>query len=139
MRNPQHAIVYNSSSEVYFGNDGGVWRSTNGGTTIGFKATNYNVTQYYACAIHPTLGSNQFMAGAQDNGTQQYSIPGINSTVEVAEEMVHFVISIRVIPITNLALTFTIIFTEAMTAEPLLLPFEITTQGHLLIRAITTM
>jgi PKD repeat protein len=79
----QHAIVYHSSSEVYFGNDGGVYRSGNSGTTIDFKSNNYNVTQYYACAMHPTLGSNQFMAGAQDNGTQQYSAPGINSTVEV--------------------------------------------------------
>lgn len=81
----QHAIVYKpgSSSEVYFGNDGGVWRSTNGGTSISFKSDNYNVTQFYACAMHPALGSNQFMAGAQDNGTQQFSAPGINPTIEV--------------------------------------------------------
>ena len=81
----QHAIVYRpgSSSEVYFGNDGGVYRSSNGGTTITFKSQNYNVTQFYACAMHPTLGSNQFMAGSQDNGTQQYSAPAINNTIEV--------------------------------------------------------
>ena len=80
-----HSIVYapGSSSAVYFGNDGGVYSSADGGTVISFKSTNYNVTQYYACAINPGLGSNQFMAGAQDNGTQQYSVPGINATVEV--------------------------------------------------------
>ena len=81
----QHDVVYRpgSSSEVYFGNDGGVSKSSNGGTTIDFKSNNYNVTQFYACAMHPTSGSNQFMAGAQDNGTQQYSAPGMNNTIEV--------------------------------------------------------
>ena len=81
----QHAIAYEpgSSAVVYFGNDGGIFRSNNTGTTIGFKGYNYNVTQFYACAMNPTIGSNQYMAGAQDNGTQQYSIPGINNTVEV--------------------------------------------------------
>src|SRR6185295_249661 len=44
---------------------------------------NYDVTQYYACAMNPTAYSNQFMAGAQDNGTQQYNSLGINSTAEV--------------------------------------------------------
>ncbi len=81
----QHAILYQpgSSSVVYFGNDGGIYQSVNGGTTINFKSSNYNVTQFYACAMNPGTGSNQFMAGAQDNGTQQYSVPGINNTIEV--------------------------------------------------------
>lgn len=79
----QHCVVYRNSSNVYFTNDGGIFKSTNGGTTITFNGSDYNVTQYYACAINPGFGSNQFMAGAQDNGTQQYSVPGMNSTVEV--------------------------------------------------------
>ena len=79
----QHAVVFRNSSEVYFTNDGGIYRSTDGGTTITFAGTNFNVTQYYACAIHPELGSNKHLAGSQDNGSQQYSTPGINNTVEV--------------------------------------------------------
>jgi PKD repeat protein len=79
----QHAVVYRNSSEIYFTNDGGIYRSINGGTTITFAGTNFNVTQYYACAIHPALGSNKHLAGSQDNGSQQYSTPGINNTVEV--------------------------------------------------------
>ncbi len=81
----QHAIIFQpgSSSVIYFGNDGGVYRTANGGSTIDFKSYNYNVTQFYAAAMHPSTGSNQFMAGAQDNGTQQYSQPGINTTLEV--------------------------------------------------------
>lgn len=81
----QHEIVFipGSSTQVLFGNDGGVYYSSNGGTVIGKRSVNYNVTQYYACAMNPASASNQFMAGAQDNGTQQYSTPGINATVEV--------------------------------------------------------
>ncbi|MBK9317479.1 MAG: T9SS type A sorting domain-containing protein [Bacteroidetes bacterium] len=81
----QHAIVFQpgSSNVIYFGNDGGIYRTANAGTTIDFKSYNYNITQFYACAMNPAIGSNQFMAGAQDNGTQQYSVPGINTTIEV--------------------------------------------------------
>lgn len=81
----QHAVVYHPSNAnvVLFGNDGGVQYSPDGGINIIQKSYNYNVTQYYACAINPTAASNQFMAGAQDNGTQQYNGPGINNTIEV--------------------------------------------------------
>tara|TARA_B100000809_G_scaffold252894_1_gene288186 strand:- start:603 stop:6143 length:5541 start_codon:yes stop_codon:yes gene_type:complete len=83
----QHAIVYKpgSSTEVIFGNDGGVFYTSNGTTTtptINSRINGYNVTQYYACAIHPTAGTNNFLAGAQDNGTQRYLSAGINSTTE---------------------------------------------------------
>ena len=83
----QHAIVYKpgSSTEVLFGNDGGVFYTSNGNVTtpnLGSRINDYNVTQYYACAIHPTAGTNNFLAGAQDNGTQRYTSAGINSTTE---------------------------------------------------------
>ena len=82
----QHAIVYKpgSSSVVVFGNDGGVAYSStaNGSTpTILDRNKGYNVTQYYSGAIHPTSGSNYFLAGSQDNGTQKYNSAGMNSTV----------------------------------------------------------
>lgn len=83
----QHIIVYQpgSSTVAYYGNDGGVWRTGDANAAnpvISFKGDNYNVTQYYACAMHPTALSNYFLAGAQDNGTQQYNSIGINATVE---------------------------------------------------------
>lgn len=83
----QHFIIHRpgSSDQVYFGNDGGIFRTTNGsaGTpTITFKGDNFNVTQFYACAMHPTAFTDYFLAGAQDNGTQQFASAGINSTVE---------------------------------------------------------
>ena len=76
-----HMIVFKpgSSTELLIGNDGGIYRTTDGGTTITSRVSSYNVTQYYACAIHPTL-SNYFLAGAQDNGSQKFSTAGINTT-----------------------------------------------------------
>ncbi|AEV33082.1 PDK repeat-containing protein [Owenweeksia hongkongensis DSM 17368] len=84
----QHVIVFKpgSSSEVLFGNDGGLYRSTNAQSfSPSFTNLNrgYNVTQFYAGAIHPSSGTNYFLAGAQDNGSQQFTSAGINSTNEV--------------------------------------------------------
>ncbi len=86
----QHAIVFKpgSSSQVLFGNDGGVYytnsiSSAASSNVISPRDNGYNVTQFYACAIHPTASSNYFLAGSQDNGSQQFNTAGINSTVEV--------------------------------------------------------
>ncbi len=80
----QHIAMFEpgNSSVIYFGNDGGVWRSTNATAavpTITGKDNSYDVTQYYGCAVHPTAYSNYFLAGAQDNGTHQFNNPGINA------------------------------------------------------------
>ena len=84
----QHTVVFEpgSSSTVYFGNDGGIFRTTNGSSsmpTLTSKNLSYNVTQFYGCAMHPTAYSNYFLAGAQDNGSHQFNTTGVNSTVEV--------------------------------------------------------
>ncbi len=84
----QHIALYEpgNSSVVYFGNDGGIFRTGNATAampSIAFKSDNYNVTQFYGCAMNPTAYSNQFLAGAQDNGSHQYAGPGVNSTIEV--------------------------------------------------------
>lgn len=69
----QHAIEFapGSGSQVYFGNDGGVAATANATATIPTITpinTNFNVTQFYSVAMHPT-DVNYFIAGAQDNGT----------------------------------------------------------------------
>ncbi|HEX2901478.1 MAG TPA: PKD domain-containing protein, partial [Bacteroidia bacterium] len=84
----QHVVLFQpgSSSICYFGNDGGVYRSANanaGNPTITFKSDNFNVTQFYSVAMHPTALTDYYLAGAQDNGSQQFSSGGINSTIEV--------------------------------------------------------
>lgn len=84
----QHNLTFKpgSSSELLVGNDGGVYRSTNANNatpSFSNKNTDYNVTQFYSCAMHPDLASNHFLAGAQDNGSQKFSTAGMNSTIEV--------------------------------------------------------
>ncbi|MDX2304588.1 MAG: T9SS type A sorting domain-containing protein [Microscillaceae bacterium] len=84
----QHAIIFcpNAPDRVLFGNDGGVYYSTDAGSTStpSFSQRNqgYNITQFYACAAKNELNSNYFLAGAQDNGTQKFTTSGINSTAE---------------------------------------------------------
>lgn len=85
----QQIIAYRpgSSSEALFGNDGGVYRSTNlTANTPSFSNLNrgYNVTQFYSCAIHPNAGSNYFLGGTQDNGSHQFLSAGVNATTEVS-------------------------------------------------------
>ncbi len=84
----QQIVVFRggSSSEALFGNDGGIYRSTDlTASTPTFTNLNrgYNVTQFYSCAIHPTAGNNTFLGGTQDNGSQRFLTAGINSTTEV--------------------------------------------------------
>lgn len=80
----QHEILYGSSSIVYFGNDGGVWRSSNGGVTITDRNDAYNITQFYSCAIHPDKDENYFIGGAQDNGTQRVTSATFGPAFEVS-------------------------------------------------------
>lgn len=86
----QHAIEFRpaSSNEAIFGNDGGVYYSADAGNTAATpsfsgKNNGYNITQFYACAGENVQNSNYFLAGAQDNGSQQFTQPQINSTTEV--------------------------------------------------------
>ncbi|TAF33944.1 MAG: T9SS C-terminal target domain-containing protein [Cytophagales bacterium] len=87
----QHAMAFRpgSPNECLFGNDGGIHYSSNVGNTSvtapSFVERNkdYNVTQFYACAMRNTTGSNYFLAGAQDNGSHKFTTAGVNSTIEV--------------------------------------------------------
>ena len=69
-----HVAVFdpNNPKLIYLGTDGGVFKIDNPAETnftVTEKTNGFNTTQFYACAIHPDSGINQFMAGAQDNGT----------------------------------------------------------------------
>jgi len=80
-----HALVFRpgSTSELTVGCDGGIFRTTDGGASFAEKNSGYNVTQYYACAIHPS-STNYFLAGAQDNGTQKFTTAGLNTTTNAS-------------------------------------------------------
>ncbi len=84
----QHNIVFSpgNSNIVYFTNDGAVFRTENGGEfvpTIVNKSSNYNTLQFYGCAMNPTAGSFNFLAGAQDNGSHRFTQPLLHNTTEV--------------------------------------------------------
>ncbi|MEO6038141.1 MAG: 3-coathanger stack domain-containing protein, partial [Saprospiraceae bacterium] len=85
LHSDHHGIVYRpgSSDEMVFGNDGGVYRCTDGSAaapSLTDKNNTYNVTQFLSTALHPTAGDNYILGGTQDNGTQRFSAAGINST-----------------------------------------------------------
>ncbi|MFZ1676949.1 MAG: GEVED domain-containing protein [Saprospiraceae bacterium] len=83
----QHVIAFRPTlpNEVVFGNDAGVFYSSNAGNTgatPSFDDQNkgFNVTQFYSCATRNEYNSNYFLGGAQDNGTIQLRIPQGQST-----------------------------------------------------------
>lgn len=82
----QHIIRYDEDRQgiVFFGNDGGIHRSTNGfNQQAANKNMGYNVTQFYAGAIHPEAFSNYILGGTQDNGSLQLNSFGVSSARNV--------------------------------------------------------
>jgi photosystem II stability/assembly factor-like uncharacterized protein len=61
-----------AGSRLIVGNDGGVWSTTDGGTTWADHNTNLSITQFYDGSLHPT-DPNFALAGSQDNGTEQWT------------------------------------------------------------------
>jgi len=77
----QHEIQFINSDTVLFGNDGGIYRSNNmlSDTPSFFSLNeNYNVTQFYACAVHAEANNPFVIGGTQDNGSQGAVANGIS-------------------------------------------------------------
>lgn len=64
----QHILVYDSKGTLYSGNDGGIYKSTNEGTTWTNISAGLNITQYYKFG-QANDNKEIILAGAQDNGT----------------------------------------------------------------------
>ncbi|MEM7298629.1 MAG: Ig-like domain-containing protein, partial [Bacteroidota bacterium] len=86
----QHEAAYRPGfpNEAVFGHDGGVSYSADVGNPSADPAfdtrnNNYSVTQFYAMAARNEAGSNNMLAGSQDNGTQRLS-EGNGSTANQA-------------------------------------------------------
>ena len=88
-----HAIAFvptavAPANKAFFGSDGGVAYSADASISnanepqFSQRNTGFNVTQFYALAMHPT-NFNYFLAGAQDNGSQRFMNQGMNSTTTV--------------------------------------------------------
>ena len=67
----QHAIAFakGSSTKLVYGNDGGVYYSSDGGDNISGRNKDYNVTQFYHGDIGQSVSNPIFLSGAQDNGS----------------------------------------------------------------------
>jgi hypothetical protein len=63
------AIAPSNPQVVYTGSDGGIWRSTNNGTTwVTLNNIDFSATQFQGVAVHP-FDRNFMFGGTQDNGT----------------------------------------------------------------------
>jgi hypothetical protein len=63
------AVAPSNPNVVYFGSDGGVWRSSNQGTTwSSINTAGFNATQFQSISLHPS-DRNFSIGGTQDNGT----------------------------------------------------------------------
>ncbi len=69
-----HAITFDPQNHntVWVGNDGGVWKSTDGGQTWQNRNTNLATLQFTGIALHPT-NSNIVFGGMQDNNKAKTS------------------------------------------------------------------
>ncbi len=67
----QHALEFDPTnpSTIYIGCDGGLFVSSNRGTTRTPLNTGRGTMEFYAFDVHPT-DPNRLVAGSQDNGTQ---------------------------------------------------------------------
>ncbi len=66
----KHTIVWPTSSTVYIGGDGGVFKSTDGGETWAEKNLGFNVTTFYDMDVNE---NGWMLGGTQDNGTQLFT------------------------------------------------------------------
>jgi hypothetical protein len=70
------AVAPSNPSVVYFGSDGGVWRSSNQGTTWqSINTAGFQATQFQSVAVHPS-DRNFSIGGTQDNGTNFFRPDG---------------------------------------------------------------
>ncbi len=64
------AVAPSLPTTVYFGSDGGIYKSTNSGVTwASLNNTTFRATQFMSVAVHPT-DPNYTIGGTQDNGTE---------------------------------------------------------------------
>jgi photosystem II stability/assembly factor-like uncharacterized protein len=68
----QHSISFQAGNGnvFYLGNDGGVWKTLNGGAQFLSCNSNLQITQFYAVGIDPSNSSLTY-GGTQDNGTER--------------------------------------------------------------------
>ena len=70
------AVSKSTPSTLYFGSDGGIWKSTNSGAAwVSLNNSGFSATQFQSLATHP-LDLELMIGGTQDNGTQLKRVNG---------------------------------------------------------------
>jgi len=71
-----HAIVFdkNNANTIIEGNDGGIYKTTNGGTSWTNLNNGLQITQFYGGAVYKT--GTTYFGGTQDNGHLKYNGSG---------------------------------------------------------------
>ena len=68
----KHALVYQNSSVLFEGNDGGIYKTTNGGTSWTDLSNGLVISQLYRIGVSQT-NVNTVLTGLQDNGSKLYN------------------------------------------------------------------
>jgi len=66
-----HALAFDAAGNLLDGNDGGIFRTTNAGSTWQNLNTNLATIQFTSVAVDPN-NPNDIIGGSQDNGTSKY-------------------------------------------------------------------
>jgi len=82
-----HSIVVAPSNPttIYFGCDGGIFKSTNAGVTwASMNTAGFSATQFQSLAIHP-VDTKFSISGSQDNGTSMYKPDGTWNRIDFGD------------------------------------------------------
>ncbi|MBL0020673.1 MAG: hypothetical protein IPP17_30630 [Bacteroidetes bacterium] len=79
----QHSVAFefDKLQKLVFGNDGGVWYSSN--CTNCFRARQITPLPVLFLRNRPRAGRNRIIGGAQDNGSTMVDAPGISAGIEL--------------------------------------------------------
>ncbi len=70
------AVAPSQPTTIYFGSDGGIYKTTDSGTTwTSLNNSQFTATQFMSLDVHPT-NTNFSIGGTQDNGTNFYQPAG---------------------------------------------------------------
>jgi len=84
----QHNLLFLESdpNKIMFSNDGGIWLTANGNTSLPSISNinkGLNITQFYACSVHPSPDIDWIIGGTQDNGTHLLTSSGTNASERI--------------------------------------------------------
>lgn len=70
----KHALTYQNNTTLFEGNDGGIYKTTNGGTNWQDLSNGLNISQIYRIGVSQT-NTNLVLTGLQDNGSKLFANP----------------------------------------------------------------